>query len=820
MSTTQRLPHHQHHHEHFRRVSGIFHLPHVISSRRSSNASKASIRHLSTSSAYNDSRDTVDSSRSYINSTAEESSGTMVPETLKFDHIQRRGRKPPPLTIDVPPDASDRVSLPAPSINNVEFNNIRGLPTEPPSSFQRHRLSLSGISQKQGTAQSNAISKQHRGTLYGRLRSKTQNALHIKDDIGSLSANRSNEDKSSGSTSYSSTVVEPFANSSSSLVRQQPIKKLPGLKTSSSTTRFGNLLTRTASRFHRQSTMDSNKGSIFNIKSNNSSATLGEKNYSDTATLLNVQNLKGHDNLSIQTSLLPSVSKDTKSPLARTSKEVERIAAYRLNNGSSDTLPGKVQAATQPAKNWMKAHSHMYLLRSRKDSLKSSSNSNSKVTRRGQAETRYSFRPSAANNTFSTNDLQSVLKELEELGTADASGKNMNSEDYDAFSIDRENVADESWAIFCSLVNPLFKGDRLKAPMEEINKLVYLYQKLRSPGNIESSNNAMQWNHNEASVQSTAMSMDSYNNRLSSSPYTPITAPSPTFGFPSNTSSPAETNDVLNTNCVNGSRRIYEEVQEFLKVGMTTTLSLLYYDQNDKIMKIRSLPGSECTNNSRSFTNTADMSFSSYLSDDNFEKSCLLLWNLFYRKIYFYLQGVFLPINKNEAKASALGGYNNGSDQTISDNDVVMSDLILAAFRDQVIIPLYQVNRQVETENERKREHDGAIGAMVSNVNFRETRIVDNFEDADKSDNTAIVNADKSTSPNDDKKANENSTDSNYLQGTDLLRCFTILNGVQTHDTNQKIIENLMQQMRERCLMHRSSTRNEQETSENDDDQD
>ena len=818
ISTDQHLPH-RHHHDHLKRVSEIFHLPHVISSRRSSNASKTSAQYVSTS--LNNSVSTAGSPHSYINPKIENSSSPLVSETLKFDHIQRRGRKPPPLTISSPSHGSDHVNLPAPSINNVEFNNIRGSLSKAPVSAQRHRLSITGGSQKQGIFQSSSVSKQHHGTLYTRLRGKTQNALHIRDDSSSFSTEKSNGDNVSGNSSYNSAVAEPFiTSSSSSSIRQEPMRKITGSKNLSSSTHFGSLLTRTASKFLRQATtLDSDKKPIFKMKLNDSSTTLGKKDHSDTTALHNVQKLKSYDGLAIQTSLLPSVSKDSKLPLARTSKEVERIAAYRLNNGSSDTLPGKVQAATQPAKNWMKAHSHRYLLRSRKDSLKSSSNSNSKITGRGQTETRYSFRPSAANNTFSANDLQSVLKELEELGSTDLTGRGTNSGGYDAFSDDRDAVADESWTIFCLLVNPIFKGDRLKAPMEEINKLVFLYLKLRSKKNAKGANNGAQWNIGDTAsvIQSTSMDADPSNNRLSSSPYTPITVPSPAFGFLSNLPSPIEGDDASLATCINGSRRVYEEVQDFLRVGMTTTLSLLYYDRSRKSIKIRS-PAKSDANNSRSFVNFTDSSFSSYLSDDNFEKSCLLLWDLFYSRIFFYLQGVLLPLDQDEVGSPPMGDYDDQSDRSISGKDEIMSDMILAAFRDQIIIPLYQVNRQVETENERKREHDGALGAMVSKVNFRETRIGGTSEDPDESVNTIKVNANKPiVQSGTNKKEKEDNTEAKYLQGTALLRCFTILNGVQTHDTNQKIIENLMQQMRERCLIHKSTINNEQDRNDKDD---
>lgn len=165
-----------------------------------------------------------------------------------------------------------------------------------------------------------------------------------------------------------------------------------------------------------------------------------------------------------------------------------------------------------------------------------------------------------------------------------------------------------------------------------------------------------------------------------------------------------------------------------------------------------------------------------------------------------------------------MGDYDDQSDRSISGKDEIMSDMILAAFRDQIIIPLYQVNRQVETENERKREHDGALGAMVSKVNFRETRIGGTSEDPDESVNTIKVNANKPiVQSGTNKKEKEDNTEAKYLQGTALLRCFTILNGVQTHDTNQKIIENLMQQMRERCLIHKSTINNEQDRNDKDD---
>ncbi|VEU23452.1 DEKNAAC104500 [Brettanomyces naardenensis] len=503
--------------------------------------------------------------------------------------------------------------------------------------------------------------------------------------------------------------------------------------------KLSKLFTKTKGRIHGQQADSSDQSSVTTYGSSNSSAT--------TAA-----DIKRHEKLSIQTStsLLPSSSKDSRSPLARTSKEVERIAGY---TNAPPTIPERFTVSSnisQPAKSWTKHRSHLHLLRPRKDSLKSSSNSNSMFVSRDGGETMYSFHPSAVGTSLSTNELQSMLQELEKL----SSGNGPLTEDKDA-------IADEAWNIFCSLVSPIFEGGRIRAPVEEINKLVYLHMKLCAAGVS-----------NEAS---TAISQVP--------PYTPLTAPAPTFSTIYPTSSPTPSSHTLTPTLtpLGGYSKVAEEVQYFLKGGMVSLMSLLYYDDTERTIKLHSSPSKRRRGlRSNSLSNSADTAL--FSSNINFEKSCSLLWDTFYDDIYFYLQGVFLPLES--------GGVSFDESSTSSKSEtgrIPVSDMVLVSFRDNVVIPLYEMNRQAETEKERRREHGNTVTSMASGISFIGST---GSKNSTKLHSASPVNLDA------DDMAQA------YSLNLALLQCFTILNGVQTNDTNQKIIENLMQQTRERCLIY------------------
>ncbi|KAG5362647.1 Target of rapamycin complex 2 subunit bit61 [Yarrowia sp. B02] len=197
------------------------------------------------------------------------------------------------------------------------------------------------------------------------------------------------------------------------------------------------------------------------------------KQQSSTKSLKPKLKRKGNMDLTIQTQLpstRPSLAE--RSPLNRPSKELERIASigsnvpitptmasgrgdynHPLNPGSKDDSPS--------AKN--KAHS--ILLRAKKDvhsaaAFMSSSSSNSKLINE-QGGSLYSFQsssPGALHKSFSS------ALEL----------KNFNQT-----KEDKEQLADDAWALLCSRVLPLFSGEGIRVPIEDLNKLVVMHTNLR-----------------------------------------------------------------------------------------------------------------------------------------------------------------------------------------------------------------------------------------------------------------------------------------------------------------------------------------------------
>uniref|UniRef100_A0A060T4X3 ARAD1C06534p n=1 Tax=Blastobotrys adeninivorans TaxID=409370 RepID=A0A060T4X3_BLAAD len=162
---------------------------------------------------------------------------------------------------------------------------------------------------------------------------------------------------------------------------------------------------------------------------------------------------KGID-LTIQTKQLPpprpSISE--RSPLARPSRELERIASIGSTNAMLNLGRDELfldNASTAPKK---QHKHHIPGFRGRKEALAgtvlSSSSSNSKlVSEQGSI---YSFHPSSPGIS---------ALEMKNYGTKE----------------DREQIADDAWALLCSKVMPLFNGDGLKVPVEDLNNLVLVH---------------------------------------------------------------------------------------------------------------------------------------------------------------------------------------------------------------------------------------------------------------------------------------------------------------------------------------------------------
>ncbi|OBA15883.1 uncharacterized protein OGAPODRAFT_16627 [Ogataea polymorpha] len=130
--------------------------------------------------------------------------------------------------------------------------------------------------------------------------------------------------------------------------------------------------------------------------------------------------------------------------------------------------------------------------------------------------------------------------------------------------------------------------------------------------------------------------------------------------------------------------------------------------------------------------------------------------------MHFYLQGVFLPL-EDDSFEEILGGGWRGKPS--------VENIVLVSFRDNVVIPLYESMRQADAEKERRKDRTMSF-ATSSSASLSRT----------SHENLRGQNAGR------EQQNNEK-----------LLHCLSVLNRADTNDTNQKIVENLMQQVREKC---------------------
>jgi hypothetical protein len=160
--------------------------------------------------------------------------------------------------------------------------------------------------------------------------------------------------------------------------------------------------------------------------------------------------------LTIQTSAVslppsrPSLSE--RSPLSRPSRELERIASI-----GTVPLVGSASAAHQHQNSEgsnSKIHKHHLSFRPRKDShggvVLSSSSSNSKLISEQQGSI-YSFHPSSPG-----------MPTLERKGL-------IGRDDRD------QQLGENAWALLCSRTLPLFNGENLRVPVEDLNSLVTIH---------------------------------------------------------------------------------------------------------------------------------------------------------------------------------------------------------------------------------------------------------------------------------------------------------------------------------------------------------
>ncbi|ODV97657.1 hypothetical protein PACTADRAFT_140530 [Pachysolen tannophilus NRRL Y-2460] len=378
-----------------------------------------------------------------------------------------------------------------------------------------------------------------------------------------------------------------------------------------------------------------------------------ERELSRAKSVKDKKRVKKPVDLSIQTSnLIPNSSntgvKRIISPLGSKAPRGE------LGENSNDSTELSRQHKYHPL-NHLHINHHNLLVKSRlqKDyNPLSSSSSNSKLVS-DSGQTLYSFSTTnnningVSNTTGSGNkdgstgnnnsggivtstDLQRTLMQLENL--------NLNNLKYVE---DKENIADDSWNLLTSLIMPLFKCDNLKVPIEDLNKLCYLYIFLR---------------FQEFSDRNEALSSV---NSISNGNTTPLSKTT-----------------------------VFDEVQELFKNGFSIYLNNVYaVETRGSSTSLKSLYSS--------------LSLSQLLKRKPFQSKLSLLWDYFLTHILYYLEAIFLPLQQEiDGVGPILSPYSKHKkfwfDYLKIDNLKTVSKiyeiklLALLNFRDKVVIPLYE----------------------------------------------------------------------------------------------------------------------------------
>lgn len=202
-----------------------------------------------------------------------------------------------------------------------------------------------------------------------------------------------------------------------------------------------------------------NGGGSSNSSSNSSSTSLSSTPTNSSA------------NLSQQAIFLPSKPEHKiamKSPAdGKLSLDVRRLSISSQQGGPLSPFSSTPASITSSDK-----HKHHLKLRSRKEGhsgmILSSSSSNSKLT--SDAGSIYSFNPaSPAIAPYVPSALQ------KSISTIDV--KNLSYKDINKISGDQ--ALEEIWPFLCAPVMPLFAGEGLRVPVEDLNKLVLLHTKRR-----------------------------------------------------------------------------------------------------------------------------------------------------------------------------------------------------------------------------------------------------------------------------------------------------------------------------------------------------
>lgn len=241
-----------------------------------------------------------------------------------------------------------------------------------------------------------------------------------------------------------------------------------------------------------------------------------------------------------------------------------------------------------------------------------------------------------------------------------------------------------------------------------------------------------------------------------------------------------------------------------------------------------------------------------------FEKCTSILWDIFQRNILFELVSVLLPVefefanghreaSRIHSRANALL-YNRGEKITTFTNtlihpdisgtdhykverttqyhgnqrmgkngncegsiigtvgewsDVNIRNILLVGFRDNIVIPLYEINRKFEDVE----GYGVESSALNMNTSMGNTLSASTYGLFKREDSERLLS--RRTTKGRDDRAREKSKLGEYSEVYGLLQCFRQVSSVGTNDTNQKLVENLLSQTRDRCRtfeQSRSST--------------
>lgn len=188
------------------------------------------------------------------------------------------------------------------------------------------------------------------------------------------------------------------------------------------------------------------------------------------------------------------------------------------------------------------------------------------------------------------------------------------------------------------------------------------------------------------------------------------------------------------------------------------------------------------------------------LPPGRFEKCTSILWDIFQRDILFELSSILLPIElefanghreKSNIHRQADSILYNGGEKihTFTNtlihpeisgsapklprkdtmgslgewSDLNIHDTLLLVFRDHVIIPLYEMNRKFEERDDPDVSFQRSVRGRAGKNGTKYGSLVDMEE---------------------------------YRDAASLVQCFQRVCGVATNDTNQKLVENLLQQIK------------------------